>query len=199
MLWARITGVAAEIPFVSVTPGMLKVAPPSAVRCSVEVKNRGPVEAATVVTHGPPWSVVAAAGPLLPADAFTEMPAWYASRKASSTGSVYGSPPPEIEKLRTLTPSAIACCTAATESELKQPCAAQTRYIDRRARPARSRTPAHARRRRARPTGRSRLPPWSSCACRDPRGHAASTHAVVLLQNSFEPAPTFAMYVAMNA
>ena len=48
------TGVAVEMPFVSVTPGMSSVAPPSAVRCSVEVNKRGPVEAPTVVTHGPP-------------------------------------------------------------------------------------------------------------------------------------------------
>ena len=51
---------------------------------------RGPVEAPTVVTHGPPWSDVAAPGPLLPADALTEIPALIASRNASSTGSVYG-------------------------------------------------------------------------------------------------------------
>ena len=76
-----------------------------------------------MVTHGPPWSAVAGAGPLLPAEALTEMPALYASRNASSTGSVYGLPPPEIEKLITLTPSGIACWTAATESELKQPAA----------------------------------------------------------------------------
>ena len=39
-----------------------------------------------MVTHGPPWSVVPAPGPLLPAEALTEMPAWNASRNASSTG-----------------------------------------------------------------------------------------------------------------
>ncbi len=93
------------------------------------MNERGPVEAPTVVTHGPPWSEVPAPGPLLPAAALTEIPALVASRNASSTGSEYGCAPPEIEKLITLTPSVIACCTAATESELKQPCAAQTRYM----------------------------------------------------------------------
>src|SRR5262249_35459128 len=106
---ARTTGVAEEIPLVSVTPGTSRAAPPSAVRCSVELKLRGPVDAPTVVTHGPPWSEVAAVGPLLPADALTEIPAFVASRNASSTGSVYGEAPPEIEKLITLTPSRIAC------------------------------------------------------------------------------------------
>src|SRR5690242_4773350 len=126
---ASTTGVAEEMPLVSVTPGMSKVAPPSAVRCSVEVKKRGPVEAPTVVTHGPPCSAVPAPGPLLPAEALTEMPALVASRNASSTGSVYGEAPPPIEKLMTLTPSAIACWTARTESELKQPFFRQTRYM----------------------------------------------------------------------
>src|SRR5580765_4348682 len=104
---AMTTGVAVEMPFVSVTPGRSSAAPPSAVRCRVELNARGPVEAPTVVTHGPPWSLVPAPGPELPADALTEIPAWKASRNASSTGSVYGFPPPEIEKLMTLTPSRI--------------------------------------------------------------------------------------------
>ena len=94
-----------------------------------EVNERGPVEAPTVVTHGPPWSEVPAPGPELPAEALTEIPALNASRKASSTGSVYGEPPPEIEKLITLTPSVIACWTADTESEPKQPCTRQTRNV----------------------------------------------------------------------
>ena len=106
---AMTTGVGVEMPLVSVTPDWSNVAPPSAVRCSVEANWRGPVEAPTVVTHGPPWSEVAAPGPALPADALTEIPALKASRKASSTGSVYGEAPPEIEKLITFTPSVIAC------------------------------------------------------------------------------------------
>ena len=57
------------------------------------------------------------------------MPALKASRNASSTGSEYGWPPPEIEKLITSTPSRIACWTAATESDGKQPCSRQTRYM----------------------------------------------------------------------
>src|SRR3954470_7933137 len=61
------TGVAEAIPLVRVTPGTSSVAPPSAVRCTVEPNERGPVEAPTVVVHGPPWSEVAAPGPLLPA------------------------------------------------------------------------------------------------------------------------------------
>ncbi|GAA3154692.1 hypothetical protein GCM10020001_092980 [Nonomuraea salmonea] len=79
------------------------------------------VEAATVVVHGPRWSVVSAPGPELPADAETSTPAAYASRKASSTGSLYGSSPPEIEKLITRTPSRMARATAAAESDGKQP------------------------------------------------------------------------------
>ena len=122
------TGVGSRDAVMIVTPGMSNVAPPSAVRCSVEANARGPVEAPTVVTHGPPWSLVAAPGPELPADALTEIPAWKASRNASSTGSAYGLPPPEIEKLMTLTPSRIACWTADTLSDEKQPCTRQTRY-----------------------------------------------------------------------
>src|SRR4051794_12810598 len=71
---ASTTGVGVPIPLVRVTPGTSSVAPPSAVRCSVEPNERGPVEAPTVVTQGPPWSEVPAPGPLLPADALTEMP-----------------------------------------------------------------------------------------------------------------------------
>src|SRR5262245_16942052 len=126
-LAASTTGVGDEIPPVSVPPGMSNVAPPSAVRCRVEVKKRGPVEAPTVVTQGPPWSLVPAPGPELPADALTEIPAWNASRNASSTGSVYGFAPPEIEKLSTSTPSSIACATAATLSDEKHPAVRQTR------------------------------------------------------------------------
>ncbi len=48
------TGVGVEMPLVSVTPDWSNVAPPSAVRWSVEANWRGPVEAPTVVTHGPP-------------------------------------------------------------------------------------------------------------------------------------------------
>src|SRR5581483_101209 len=104
MLSASTTGVADEMPFVSVTPGMSSVAPPSPVRCSVEVKNRGPVEAPTVVVHGPPWSGVPPPGQRLPADVLTETAASVALRNASSRGSVYGCPAPEIEKLITGTP-----------------------------------------------------------------------------------------------
>ncbi len=84
------------------------------------------MDAATVVTHGLRWSVVFAPGPELPAEADTKTPAAYASRNASSTGSLYGSLPPEIEKLMARTPSRIARPTAAAESEGKQPSAPQT-------------------------------------------------------------------------
>ena len=57
----------------------------------------------------------------------TEIPFAYASRKASSTGSVYGSAPPPTEKLMTSTPSVMACPMAATESDWKQPWSRQTR------------------------------------------------------------------------
>jgi hypothetical protein len=70
---------------------------------------------------------VAEPGPELPAEALTEMPAAYASRKASSTASLYASAPPEIEKLMTSIPSSMACSTAATESESKQPPSRHTR------------------------------------------------------------------------
>ena len=88
---------------------------------------RGPYDAPTVVTHGPPWSAVPGPGPALPAEAFTSIPAAYASRNASSTGSEYGSAPPLIEKLMTSTPSRTACSIALTESELKQPWERHTR------------------------------------------------------------------------
>jgi hypothetical protein len=65
------------------------------------MKALGPYDAPTVVTHGPACSAVPGPGPELPADAFTSMPAAYASRKASSTGSENGSAPPLIEKLKT--------------------------------------------------------------------------------------------------
>ena len=45
------------------------------VTVSVDWKARCWVDAATVVTHGPWWSVVPAPGPLLPADAATKTPA----------------------------------------------------------------------------------------------------------------------------
>jgi len=61
-LAASTTGVGAAMPLVSVVPGTSSVAPPSAVRCSTELNERGPVDAPTVVTQGPPWSDVAAPG-----------------------------------------------------------------------------------------------------------------------------------------
>ena len=106
-------------------PEIVAVAPPP-VSVIVERKVRLWVDAATVVTHGLRWSVVFAPGPELPAEAATKTPAAYASRKASSTGSLYGSLPPEIEKLITLTPSRMARPTAAAESDGKQPSAPQT-------------------------------------------------------------------------
>src|SRR5689334_7155301 len=104
---ARTTGLPVS-PAVIVTPGLSNVAVPSC-RCRLETKKRSEVEAPTLVTHGLACATVAGPGPSLPADALTEMPALNASRNASSTASVYGSLPPEIEKLITSTPSAIAC------------------------------------------------------------------------------------------
>src|SRR4051812_14599641 len=127
-LCASTTGVGDEMPLVSVLPTMSSVAPPSAVRCSVERNERGPVEAPTVVVHGPPWSEAPAPGPLLPAEALTEIPALVASRNASSTASEYGCAPPEIEKLMTFAPSEMAWATADTESDCWQPSRRQTRY-----------------------------------------------------------------------
>ena len=142
---------------------------------------------------------VPAPGPLLPAEALTEIPALNASRNASSTGSVYG--------LR-----------AARDREVDHVDAVDDRLLDRgdrvgaeaalrrgrrgtrsRARPARCRRPGRGRRRTAPPRRRSRRRPSSSCACRDPRSRAASTSCVVLLQNSWPSEPTFAMYVSVNA
>jgi hypothetical protein len=108
-----------------VAPRSVAVAPPP-VSEIVDWNARRCEEAATVVTHGELWLTVAASGPSFPADAETKMPAAYASRKASSTGSLNGSTPPEMEKLITRTLSRIARCTARTVSELKQPWMPQT-------------------------------------------------------------------------
>ena len=54
---------AGPTPFVSETPGMFRVAPPEPVTCTALTKARDVVLAATVVTHGPRWSVVSAPGP----------------------------------------------------------------------------------------------------------------------------------------
>ena len=124
---ARTTGSGALTPAVMDAPTNVAVSPPP-VTVRVEANSRRCVDAATVVTHGERWLAVLAPGPSLPAEAATETPAAYASRKASSTGSVIGSVPPEIEKLMTLTPSRIAWPTAAAESEPKQPSTPQTLY-----------------------------------------------------------------------
>src|SRR6476661_9240346 len=116
MFWARTTGVAASIPLVRDVPVSLS-RPLSEFRVRTEVYWRIWVDAATVVTHGAKCPVVPAPGPSLPADVATKTPALYASRKAISAGSVYGSVPPEMEKLMTLAPSRIACWTAAAESD----------------------------------------------------------------------------------
>ena len=56
-------------------PVRLSVAPSLPTSCSVVRKCARRVEAPTVFTHGPPWSVVPAPGPLLPAEAFARPPA----------------------------------------------------------------------------------------------------------------------------
>ena len=112
------TTVLPAMPRVIVDPGRLSVVPSEARSWRVVMKALGPYDAPTVVTHGPACSAVPGPGPELPAEAFTSMPAAYASRKASSTGSENGSAPPLIEKLMTSTPSMTACWMALTESEL---------------------------------------------------------------------------------
>ena len=86
-----------------------------------------------------------------------------------------GCAPPEIEKLITLTPSAIACCTADDRVGAEAAAARGRRGTRSRGRPGRYRRPGRARRRRGRPRRRSRRQPSSSCACRGPRSRAAST------------------------
>ena len=54
---------------------MFRVAPPEPVTWTVFTKAAFVVLAATVVTHGPRWSVVSAPGPELPAEAATKTPA----------------------------------------------------------------------------------------------------------------------------
>src|SRR5262245_17043045 len=107
---------------------MVKTSPLPARTVSVVANSRVWVEAATEETHGDRWLTVPAPGPSLPADVETKTSAAYASRKASSTGSLNGTVPPEIEKLITLTPSRMARPTAAAESEAKQPWMPQTLY-----------------------------------------------------------------------
>ena len=83
-------GAASRCPAVIEAPLSERWRRPSADSVSVDWNARCCVEAATVVTHGTEVVGRAAAGPLLPADAATNTPAAYASRNASSTGSVTG-------------------------------------------------------------------------------------------------------------
>src|SRR5690606_21440562 len=122
------TGVSVSIPWVTDAPRSTSVSSPD-LRVSVELNSRVWVEAATVVTHGETWLTVDAPGPLLPAEAATNTPAAYASRNASSTGSVNGLVPPEMEKLMTSTPSSTAWATACAMSEGKQPSGPHSRYM----------------------------------------------------------------------
>jgi hypothetical protein len=78
------------------------------------------VPAATVVSHGPGWATVEVAGPLLPAEVATKMPASAAYMNAISTASRKLVREPLIEKLMTSTPSATAWSIAATLSVEKQ-------------------------------------------------------------------------------
>ena len=121
------TGIGAEMPAVIDEPVRTSVSEP-AVSVRVDWNARVCVEAPTVITHGARCSVEDAAGPSLPADAATVIPALYASRNANSVGSPNGLVPPPTEKLMTSTPSRIACATAAEESEGKQPASPQTLY-----------------------------------------------------------------------
>lgn len=121
---ALTTGSGLVMPDVMVAPDSCKLAPPP-LRLIVERKVRDCVDAATESTQGELWLTVAAPGPSFPALVATTTPAAYASRNASSTASVYGSVPPEIEKLIARTPSRMAWPTAAAESDWKQPCGPQ--------------------------------------------------------------------------
>src|SRR5690606_3652764 len=126
---AAITTGSGPAPPVTEVPTNSTVSPLSAVRVRVLRNARFCVEAATVVTHGETWLTVAAPGPSLPAEAATNTPAAYASRNASSTGSVNGLLPPEMEKWMTSTPSSTAWATACAMSEGKQPSGPHTRYM----------------------------------------------------------------------
>ena len=63
------------IPAVTVAPVIVNRSPFDAVTVRLPKKWRSEVEAATVLVHGPPWSVVPAPGPELPAEALTMIPA----------------------------------------------------------------------------------------------------------------------------
>src|SRR3954467_2324655 len=84
---ASTTGSGEVMPRVMDEPVSFRLAPPAR-SVTVDWKARCCVDAATVVTHGPLWLAVPAVGPSLPAEAETNTPAAYASRKASSTGSL---------------------------------------------------------------------------------------------------------------
>ncbi len=71
---ARTTGVGVLMPGVTLVPDSCSLSPLSAVSVSWLTKLRLLVLAATVVTHGPRWSVVSGVGPELPADAATKTP-----------------------------------------------------------------------------------------------------------------------------
>src|SRR5690242_9085261 len=98
----------------------------------------------------------------------------------------------------TLTPSLIACWMAATESELKQPAAAQTRYVMMCAPGAIPQTGP-----RCTPYSTAdwtQSPPAVVVVCVPWPSESRGEHTlVVLLQNSFASAPVFAMYVFRNA
>src|SRR5688500_1844550 len=72
---ASTTGNGLATPVVIETPVRVAAVPSDEPGVSVEVNARFWVDAATVVTHGERWSVVAAPGPELPAEAATTTPA----------------------------------------------------------------------------------------------------------------------------
>src|SRR5262249_32597817 len=65
----------AATPWVSDVPASVRLAPSDEVIRARFTKARSWVLAATVVSHGPRWSTVSAAGPELPAEAATKTPA----------------------------------------------------------------------------------------------------------------------------
>lgn len=91
------------------------------------------VDAATDVTQGPRWLTLptglVTVGLVFPADAATKVPLPTASRNLRSLSLLlHGEVPPEIEKLMTSTPSAIALLMPAAISAPPQLLVAQTLY-----------------------------------------------------------------------
>ena len=166
----------------------------------MDVERAVRVDAPTVVTHGPPWSAVPAPGPALPAEALTEIAGGVGVEERQLHGSLNGFAPPEIEKLMTLTPSMIACWTAATESELKQPCSRQTLYTITQAPGAMPLTgPRSTPKASARVDASRRRPWWSVCVPWPSESRAEHWRRSRCRRTRPAPAPMARMYVSRKA